>query len=163
LDLPEVIAVRKRIMPETSRMKCIAKSLLDADWVKDVKTSPKGILLFAGGVLFYLEEPEVRRLLSKLAGDFPGGEIVFDTISAYSMPYVNKMMKDAELTDSPIRWGINDTKSISKWDSRITILEDYPMYSRIENKHFWGNEMEKLMNDSDRYGGSCIVHLRFHE
>lgn len=34
LDLPEVIEVRKRIIPESDRMKCIAKSLLDASWIK---------------------------------------------------------------------------------------------------------------------------------
>jgi O-methyltransferase involved in polyketide biosynthesis len=163
LDLPDVIEVRKKIISESERMKCIAKSLLDTSWMKDIKDVRDGILFFAGGVLFYFEEPEVKRILSRLADSFPDGEIVFDAISAYSIPYVNKMMKDAGLASTPIKWGINDTKSISKWDPRITILEDYPMYSRIKNKSFWGEQNAKLMDDSDRYRGSCIVHLRFRK
>jgi len=84
LDLPDVIEVRKRIIPETDRMKCIAKSLLDTTWVKNIKGIQDGILFFAVGVLCYFEEPEIKGLLWRLADSFPGGEIVFDTIPAYS-------------------------------------------------------------------------------
>jgi O-methyltransferase involved in polyketide biosynthesis len=163
LDLPDVIEVRRRIIPESDRMKYIARSLLDMSWVKDVKRVRDGILFFAGGVLFYFEELEVKRVLSGLADSFPGGDIVFDTISPYSIPYVNKMMKDSGLANAPIKWGIGDTKSISRWEPRIVILEDYPMYSRIENRNYWGEQIARLMDNNDRYRGSCIVHLGFRK
>jgi O-methyltransferase involved in polyketide biosynthesis len=55
LDFPDVIEIRKRVMPETDRIKCIAKSIMDTSWMEDIKGIKDRILLFSGGVLEYLE------------------------------------------------------------------------------------------------------------
>lgn len=111
--------------------------------------------------MYYFEEQEIKRLFSRLADSFPGGEIVFDTLSTSSIPFVNKTLKETGMGTVHIKWGIDSTKSISKWDPRITILEDYPLYSRIEKRDYWGEEIVRYMDQNDKYRGSCIVHLKF--
>jgi O-methyltransferase involved in polyketide biosynthesis len=162
LDLPESIDIRKKIMPETDRMKCIAKSLMDTSWMRDIKDIQEGILFFSGGVFEYFEEKEVKKLLSKLADRFPRGEIVFDTMSTFMVSQGNKLLKDVGMGTALMKWGIDDTKSFSEWDPRITVLEDYTLYSRIENKNYWGQEIMMTMDYMDKTRGSCIIHLKFH-
>jgi O-methyltransferase involved in polyketide biosynthesis len=161
LDLPEVIELREKILPENNRMKCLAKSLMDTSWMRDIESIKDGVMFFAQGVLFYFEETEVRKLFSRLADNFPEGEIVFDAISEYSLPFANKIPEIAGLENTFIKWGINDAKAISKWDPRIIILEDYPLFSRIENRNYWSEEIVKIMELNDRYRGSCIIHIKF--
>jgi len=77
LDLPTVIDIRRQLLPETDRTRCIAKSLIDPSWPQDIDKAD-GVLVIAGGVLMYFEESRVRQFFSLLADNFPGGEIVLD-------------------------------------------------------------------------------------
>jgi O-methyltransferase involved in polyketide biosynthesis len=51
LDLPDAIDFRKKLIPETSRSECIAKSAFDISWFDDVGyKEEKGIYFIAGGL-----------------------------------------------------------------------------------------------------------------
>ena len=80
LDLPEVIDIRRQLLPEPDRVTYIAKSLLDPSWCKDINTEG-GVFMIAGGVLPYFEESQVKQFFSMLADNFPDGEIVFEAMS----------------------------------------------------------------------------------
>ncbi|HXY87671.1 MAG TPA: class I SAM-dependent methyltransferase [Candidatus Acidoferrales bacterium] len=80
LDLPEVIDIRRQLLPEPERVTYIAKSLLDLSWCKDINTEG-GVFMIAGGVFAWLEESQVKQFFSMLADNFPDGEIVFDNMS----------------------------------------------------------------------------------
>jgi O-methyltransferase involved in polyketide biosynthesis len=84
VDLPQVIELRKQLIPETVRGRCVSSSLLDPDWVRAIGPRSDGVLLFASGVLIYFRKTELQRLLSILSDAFPGGELVFDTQSRMS-------------------------------------------------------------------------------
>ena len=81
LDLPAVIDIRKQLLPEPDRVTCIAKSLFDPSWCKDVKYTDDGVFMFAGEVLQFFEETQVRQFFSMLADNFSDGEIVFTAMS----------------------------------------------------------------------------------
>ena len=81
LDLPAVTEIRKQLIPDTDRTACIAKSLFDPSWCKDIKYTKEGVFMVVGGVLIYYEESQVKQFFSLLADNFPGGEIVFDAPS----------------------------------------------------------------------------------
>ena len=129
--------------------------------MEDIKDIKDGILFFSGGVLEYFEETETKKLLSELADRFHEGEIVFDTMSSFMVAQGNKLIKDSGIENAFMKWGIDDPKAISKWDSRITVLESYPLFSRTENKDYWGQDVMTTMYIIDRTNGACIVHLKF--
>jgi len=81
LDLPAVIEIRRRLLPEPERVTYIAKSLLDPSWCGDIKHTEDGVFMIAGGLFYYFEEAQVKQFFSMLADNFPGGEIVFDVES----------------------------------------------------------------------------------
>ena len=81
LDLPEVIDVRRQLLPEPDRVTYIAKSLFDPSWCKDIEHTEEGVFIMAGGVLPFFEESEIKQFFSMLADNFPNGEIVFTAMS----------------------------------------------------------------------------------
>lgn len=83
LDLPEVIKVKKQLIPETDRVTYIAKSLLDPSWHQEISTEGC-VFIIAAGLLRYFGEAEARQLFLSLADHFPGCEIVFDAESKLS-------------------------------------------------------------------------------
>ena len=81
LDLPEVIDVRRELLPEPDRVTYVAKSIFDPNWCTDVRHAENGVFMIAGGVLHWFEESRVKQFFSLLADNFDGGEIVFNVIS----------------------------------------------------------------------------------
>lgn len=84
LDLPDIIDIRKQLLPETDRNTYIAKSFLEPSWCQDIKTSD-GVLMIAGGLLRYFNEIQVRQFFSMLTDHLPGSEIVFEAESKSSI------------------------------------------------------------------------------
>ena len=80
LDLPDVIDIRRQLLPEPDRATYIAKSLLDPSWCKEIEHIENGVFMIAGGVFFYFNEIQVHQFFSMIADNFPGGEIVFDAM-----------------------------------------------------------------------------------
>ena len=80
LDLPAAIDVRRQFFPEPDRVTYVAKSLLDPSWCKDINTE-HGVFMIAEAVFQFFDEAQMKQFFLMLADNFPGGEIVFTTMS----------------------------------------------------------------------------------
>ena len=80
LDLPAAIDVRRQFFPEPGRVTYIAQSLLDPSWCKDINTE-NGVFMIAEAVFQFFDEAQMKQFFLMLADNFPGGEIVFTTMS----------------------------------------------------------------------------------
>lgn len=163
LDLPDVVALRKKLIGETPRCKCIAASMFDKGWMEAFQSRGERTLFLAGGVLYYFSEEQVRALLSDFAEHFPGGEIVMDTISEASMPFVNKGLADSGNESALVKWGLNDASRVPEWDSRLRVMEYYPMFSRATNRGFWGPKIGAFMAGSDAQNSSAVLRIALGE
>ncbi len=68
LDLPDVIAIRRRFFEETERRRFISRSVLTTEWLPVVEESAPGPFFFvAEGVFMYFEEQQVKDLLANSA------------------------------------------------------------------------------------------------
>ncbi len=161
LDLPEVIALRRALLPETDRSRCLPGSLLDSAWMDAVQAAGPDVLFLSGGVLYYFEEAQIRDLFRRLAERFSGSEIVFDGISEASIPFVNRGLSASGNAAALVRWGLNDVFSLRAWDERYTLLDAYPIFSRVPDRSLWGEKIAAYMAQSDAANSSFIVHLRF--
>jgi len=56
-------------------------------------------------------------------------------------------------------WTIDDASEFSKWDSRITMIDQFPMFKNIARDSL-SADMRRLMDYSDEKGRSSIFHLR---
>jgi O-methyltransferase involved in polyketide biosynthesis len=161
LDLPEVIELRRAIIPERARSRSIAGSLFDMSWAGEIDHTEDGLLFISGGVLLYFREVEVRALFASLAGRFPGSEIVFDALSRLSAFMGNRVIKKVGFASAPMRWALGDARRLTRWDGRFLVLEQYPLFSRITRDPSWGHRVLQQVNAFDRLRAATIVHLRF--
>jgi O-methyltransferase involved in polyketide biosynthesis len=79
VDVPETVALRARLLPDSERRQSIACSALDERWMDEVRGTDD-VLVTAQGLLMYFELADVRRLLAACAERFPGGALLFDAM-----------------------------------------------------------------------------------
>lgn len=131
LDLPDVIALRRRFIRETERRKFISASFLDPSWLNQIGVS-ENVLFMAAGVFYYFDECAVKEFLMRLADRFPGGEILFDVSSPYGIKVANRMVIQRSGLDekSFLKWGLDSTKTFSTWDRRFYLLNTYYYFGK---------------------------------
>jgi hypothetical protein len=56
-------------------------------------------------------------------------------------------------------WALEDVNEITKWDSRISVIDQFPMYRNIP-RDLLSVDMRRLMDYNDESGRSNIIHLR---
>lgn len=162
LDLPDVIDLRRRIIPETVRSRCIARSVFDTSWFDDIGSASDGLFMLAHGVLAYLGEDDLKKLFSALAARFPGAELVFNSFNAIGRWGGNHLaVKRVGIRNAPLRWAVASAKEVAGWDSRIEVADHWPMFSRVPRDPSWKRSTVTFMNLSDRLGMQAITHLRF--
>jgi O-methyltransferase involved in polyketide biosynthesis len=162
LDLPDVMELRRRLMPETDRSKCIAKSVFDSSWFDDIGVPQDGLFMFARGVFCYFDTAELKRLFSAFAIRFPLAEMVFNSYNALGRWGGNHLaVRRAGIRDAPLKWAIGTANQLTKWDSSIEIVDEWPMFSRVARDPSWKWTTAFLVSLSDRFRFANMVHLRF--
>jgi hypothetical protein len=58
------------------------------------------------------------------------------------------------------RWTLEDANEITKWDNRITVLDQFPLYRNISRHPSLSADIRQFMDYNDERGGSNIIHLR---
>lgn len=81
LDLPEVAAVRREVLPDGPRNRTLAGSAVDAQWTAQVDRE-RPVIITAQGLLPYFEPDVVHRLLTTWAQLLPGAWLLFDAVTA---------------------------------------------------------------------------------
>jgi len=160
LDLPEVIALRSRLVPSGPRQSSLAGSVLEDGWQREVQAKD-GLLLVAAGVLYYFEQEKVRALLSRLAATFPGGELIFDVCSPRGRRISNRrVLRDAGMDPSAtLAWGLANPWEIGRWDERLEVIEAYRLFRGVGGRLPLRARFGTLL--SDALDIMSMVHLRF--
>jgi len=66
LDLPYTIELRRRFFTDCDRRRMLATSILDEGWLNVVRNSPGPYFFVADGVLVYLPEKELMKMLRRI-------------------------------------------------------------------------------------------------
>ncbi|BAX93979.1 class I SAM-dependent methyltransferase [Mycobacterium shigaense] len=77
VELPEIVDLRSRLLPASSRATMRAQSALDYSWM-DAVDSSQGVFITAEGLLMYLQPEQAMGLITQCAKSFPGGRMMFD-------------------------------------------------------------------------------------
>ena len=163
LDLADAIEFRRNYLPESTRCVYISKSALDYSWFDDVEFSPdKGIFIIAGGFIYYFQESEISALFDALAKKFPGGELIFDCISNLAIKVAHRRGKKAGAKTPFWHIGIGDPiKRISKWSSKLKVIDWYTMYARTKLNPKWAKKTLKMVKMAERFKTAKIVQIKF--
>jgi O-methyltransferase involved in polyketide biosynthesis len=77
VDLPPVVDLRRRLLPESPRISVCPQSALDFSWTEQVDPS-QGVFITAEGLLMYLQPELALGLIAECAKRFPGAQRFFD-------------------------------------------------------------------------------------
>jgi O-methyltransferase involved in polyketide biosynthesis len=160
LDLPEVISLRRRLLPETPRCQFIASSVLDLRWM-DLVAAEEGqpTLLLAEGVFPYLEETDVKRLVLALKARFPGAELAFDALSPFAA-WVHNLHPALKKAAACFRWSLRDDRALEEWSTEIRLLGVWHYFDEPEPRLGWS----KLLRFFPPIGkGARILRYRLGE
>lgn len=116
LDLPDVIALRERLLPGTERVRNLAVDLNDTGWFDQIDDSA-GAVFFAAGVFYYFQAEQVKSLFSRMAERFPGGRLVFDAAGKTAVKVMIKTwVKSLGITDIGAWFYVDDpARDVQPW------------------------------------------------
>ncbi len=157
IDLPEVIAMRREILPQDNeRDMDWVGDLLERGWMDRLEREYAGhqLLFISEGVLMYLSENDVRKLLSDIADRFPSSHIAFDTAGSRAARVINKKSAVKELKAS-LNWAYDDDGSLDAWHPGLRRLERAHYFNRFKSR--WG--ILRLMHYTPMGKSSAMFHF----
>jgi O-methyltransferase involved in polyketide biosynthesis len=102
LDLSEVVAVRREVLPDGPRNRTLTGSAADADWIAQVDLE-RPVIITAQGLLPYFERDEVHRLLTAWARLLAGAWLLFDAVT----PHLQEVRRRNPLSDGYWTWAVD--------------------------------------------------------
>jgi len=164
IDLPDVAALRQKLIPDSEREITIAKSVFDFTWIDDIAQQTKGrsILFMAAGVLCYFEAPKVKSLFCKLADAYPSAHVIFDAMSRFTVWVSNRTVirKSGMHSSALLKWHLKRASHLKRWVDTIKVVEEYPMFSRVPIKEDWSKKLIRDIRIAGRLRLYNIVHVQ---
>jgi O-methyltransferase involved in polyketide biosynthesis len=163
LDIEEVITLRKPLIPEGPRNICIAKSVFDYSWIKDIRFNAKdGILFIASGVFFYFKENMVQELFVTLAKNFPDGELYFDGETKTALKVSNRMVKKSGNKDAMMYFYINNPGIFTSWSPLLNLKSSESFLKNIKMDKRWKKSTKMKMIFCDLLKMASFYHIKFN-
>jgi O-methyltransferase involved in polyketide biosynthesis len=116
VDVPDVIALRRRLYTERPGYTMIGSSVTEPGWLDQIPAD-RPALIIAEGLLMYLTEPEIRDLLQRLTDRFGTGELLADLVSSWG-PRLSRLA-----TSGIVKWGTQDGQELTERNPRLSLVE----------------------------------------
>ena len=135
MDLPEVIAARRRVLGENRQDILIGGDMFDFVWAEGIDTS-RPTMVTVIGVFQYFEESRVIGFLKQLKEIFPQPEVIFDTMTAKAIKYANDYIRKTGNKDAELHFCANNGKEVAD-KCGMTLVEERPFFTaaRKQLKH----------------------------
>ena len=158
LDLPEVVALRQRLLPTLERRHAVGCSVLDRQWLDlvPVAASP---LMIAEGLFMYLPEADLRPLMVDLATRFPGGEILIESLSLKSAGKTHRHDTVSKL-NAKFVWGIDSGHEIEAWHPSIKLLAEWRYLDFHRRRWRWIRHLRWILSARPSIK---LSHFRFDD
>lgn len=121
LDLPETIAVREKLLPESGNITQIAMSAMD-DWGKMVEESRTPAIIIIEGLTMYLSEADVQQIFAVIANRFDDATVLVEIMN----PMIVKRFKGKSIEGSNAKftWGIKGGKALAALLPNFRFVEE---------------------------------------
>lgn len=122
LDLPETMALREKLLPETGAISQIAMSAME-DWGSEVKEIGVPALIILEGLTMYLTQADVQRIFAVIARRFARAVVLTETMN----PLVVKSFKEKSIEGSKAKftWGVRNGKALAALLPGFRLVEEH--------------------------------------
>lgn len=111
LDLPDVVALRKKLLPEDGVISQIFASAMDESWTDSIDADGKPVLVIIEGLTMYLSEAGVRKIFEIISAHFPKSTVFVETMSPFFVKNIKE--KSIEGSHAKFTWGVKSGKALA--------------------------------------------------
>lgn len=121
VDYPEVIEERRRFFPDREGYRMLGSSVTGRGWLE---VAPRGrpTMVVAEGLLEYLAQDDVKRLLNGLTERLDRGQVAFDVMSSFAEASGRSRLR--ERTGAEHRWAVDDVSAVDALDRDLRRISD---------------------------------------
>jgi O-methyltransferase involved in polyketide biosynthesis len=119
VDLPEVIKLRRKVLPDGERCKTVPQSMFEISWLAEVVRQNKPVIFLAEGVFPYFGTADLKPLVKEMVKRFPEGELVFDAASPFISRHHNRTSSVLKRTGTRILWDAKNPRELETWGLRL--------------------------------------------
>ena len=145
LDLPEVIALRRRLIGEAAEgSHLLGCSVFEYGWMDALsEMNGRPFLFIAEGVFPYFPEAQVKRLVLALKERFPGAELVCDGMTPF-FTWLHNVQLVFSKFNARLHWGLKRGRDLETWGEDIRLLEEWFYFDRPEPRMGSSNWMRRF-------------------
>lgn len=122
VDYPEVLELRQRLLPyPAGDYRMIGASVTDGEWLGEVPNDRPTVAVFEG-LSMYLYKEDGKRLIQRITGRFPSGQLLFDCYGTLGIR-LQKMVPAVRNANASLHWGIDDPHEIEGWHKGLECLD----------------------------------------
>ena len=124
LDLPETMAVREKLLPESGTISQIAMSAMD-DWGGEIKEQNAPVLVVIEGLTMYLNAKDVQQIFKVISSRFSKATVFVETMN----PMIVKRFKERSIEGSHAKftWGIKNGKALAELLPGFRFVEEHSL------------------------------------
>ena len=124
LDLPETMAVREKLLPESGTISQIAMSAME-DWGSEISEQNVQVLIVIEGLTMYLNAKDVQQIFAVISSRFSQATIFVETMN----PMIVKRFKEKSIEGSHAKftWGIKNGKALAELLTGFRFMEEHSL------------------------------------
>ena len=124
LDLPETMAVREKLLPESGTISQIAMSAMD-DWGGEIREQNAPVLILIEGLTMYLNAEDVQQIFKMISSRFSKATVFVETMN----PMIVKRFKERSIEGSHAKftWGIKNGKALAELLPEFRFVEEHSL------------------------------------
>ena len=124
LDLPETMAVREKLLPESGTISQIAMSAME-DWGSKISEQNVPVLIVIEGLTMYLSEADVQRIFRVISNRFSQATVFVETMNPAMVRHFKEKSIDA--SNAKFNWGIKNGKALAELLPGFRFMEEHSL------------------------------------
>jgi len=130
VDLPEVIGLRRKVLPDSERCKTIAQSMLELSWLDEVESLNSPVIFLAEGVFPYFSTANIKPMVMEMMKRFPEAELVFDAAAPFISRHHNRTSTVLKHSGTRILWDAKNPQELEMWG--LSLLDHWYYFDNPE-------------------------------
>ena len=160
LDLPQVIALRRRSFPDEhpSRYRVVEGSILEEDWISEVRADSP-LMILCEGTLMYFVESEVQTFVERCMERLAPERLCLEVSGPWLANRVHPSVRAIGLDALPLRWGTRDFEAMAAWHPSLSLDRARTVFDINLGRFGAGAWIARLIPGFKTGMGSTIVDL----
>ncbi|MCE7011196.1 class I SAM-dependent methyltransferase [Kibdelosporangium philippinense] len=122
LDVPDVVALRKRLITSPSGdYRLVGASVTADSWLAEVPNDRPTVAVFEG-LSMYLHKADGKRLIERITSRFPTGQLLFDVYGTTGIK-LQKLVPAVRNAGATLHWGLDDPAEVEAWHPGLRCLD----------------------------------------